>query len=231
MGRGSRKSKGLNTKEVLFSGSMVSKAALKKELDTDEEKLITNFIAEEAPTRIVDGVKEWLNPKGDFHRDLDFPARVAEDGSFSEWYKNGKLHRDDDKPARISKDVDVEEWYQDGEAHRDGGRPALVDHRNNKEMYFVHNELHREDGPAIKTPTRELWYYCGERHRDGDKPAQIINRYGEIINRYYQNDQLHRHENFPAVISSNGGVEYHVHGVHLHSKVWSKEKALDNLHT
>lgn len=230
MGRGSRKNKNLNTKEVLFSGSMISKAALKKELDAEEEKFIANFIANEEPTRIIDGVKEWLSPKGDFHRDLDLPARVAEDGSFSEWYQNGLLHRDGDKPARISKNGDLEEWYQHGKAHRGGDRPALVDYRNNKEMYFEHGELHREDGPAVKTPTRELWYCCGELHRDGDLPAQIINKFGEIINKYYENDQLHRSEDLPAVISSTGKVEYYVRSRHLRSDVWSETKALKNLY-
>jgi hypothetical protein len=83
------------------------------------------------PITLPDGIKEWRNKKGEFHRD-DGPAIIGLNGT-KYWYINGKRHRDGG-PALIHPDG-RQEWYQNGKCHRDDG-PAIIWPDGRKEWFL-----------------------------------------------------------------------------------------------
>ncbi len=50
-----------------------------------------------------------------------------------------------------------------------------------------------------------MWYQHGKLHRDNDLPAVI---YTNGTQMWYQHGKLHRDNDLPAVIYSDGAVEY-----------------------
>lgn len=71
--------------------------------------------------------KEYLNDKGESHRDGDKPAIIGYFGDGKTiycklWCQNDDLHRDIDEPAyilyRIDGIIKSEEWYKNGKLYR-----------------------------------------------------------------------------------------------------------------
>jgi len=75
-----------------------------------------------------------------------------------------------------------------------------------KEVYNNLYELHNEHGPAVETNFSEEWYINGKKHRK-DGYAVLIKKDDYIRAEWWQDGLLHR-ENKPAVIDSEGVVEY-----------------------
>ena len=60
-----------------------------------------------------------------------------------------------------------------------------------------------------KSNTLQQWYQNGQLHRDDDLPA-IVNANGS--NQWYQNGKLHRDNDLPAIVWENGSKEWFRHG-------------------
>ena len=69
------------------------------------------------------------------------------------------------------------------------------------------NQLHREDGPAVSKNFVQEWWKDGKLHRQ-DGPAISINKPSYIRAEWWKNGVLHRDNNKPAIIDSEGAVEY-----------------------
>lgn len=76
--------------------------------------------------------------------------------------------------------------------------------------YYKNGKLHRDnDLPAIEYENGDkLWYIDGELHRENDKPAAVFKN---GVCKWYKHGKLHR-ESGPAVVYSNGKVEYWIDG-------------------
>lgn len=74
------------------------------------------------------------------------------------------------------------------------------------------NQLHRDDGPAVITKYSDEWWINGLLHRK-DGPAIFINKPNYIRAEWWINGLLHRENNKPAVIDSDGVIEYWENGV------------------
>ena len=73
------------------------------------------------------------------------------------------------------------------------------------------NRLHCDDGPAIITNNTEEWYKLGLKHRLDGYAVKI--EQGEWIRlEWWQDGVLHRDNNKPAVVDSNGIMEWWIHG-------------------
>lgn len=77
--------------------------------------------------------------------------------------------------------------------------------------YNNHNQLHCDNGPAVESSNTKEWYKNGERHND--KGYAVFVEKGDFIRvEWWVNGVLHR-DTKPAVIDSNGTVEYWTEGV------------------
>jgi hypothetical protein len=74
--------------------------------------------------------------------------------------------------------------------------------------------LHREDGPSVITNFSEEWWKNGKLHRHNG-PAIFINKSDYIRAEWWINGILHRENNKPAVIDSEGNIEYWEDGQHI----------------
>jgi hypothetical protein len=72
-------------------------------------------------------------------------------------------------------------------------------------------QLHREDGPAVSKIFVEEWWESGKLHRR-EGPAIFINNPNYIRAEWWNNGVLHRENNKPAIIDSEGSIEYWEHG-------------------
>lgn len=149
----------------------------------------------------------------------DFPFRTSRD--FFD-----KLHSYDDRPAIIYPNG-RREWYRHGRLHREEG-PAVVEKtdRNHEkhlalrlrkvEEYYKNGIITREnDLPAftVSSPleifSANMWYQQGELHRDEDKPAIIS---GDI-KEWYQRGERHRDvDKGPALYTGPDYYEWWEHG-------------------
>ena len=68
-------------------------------------------------------------------------------------------------------------------------------------------QLHSNDSPAIKTPFTEEWYRDGLKHRSNGY-AVFINNPDYIRMEWWKDGKLHRDNNKPAIIDSDGNIEY-----------------------
>ena len=75
-----------------------------------------------------------------------------------------------------------------------------------REIFNNHHQLHNENGPAVETNFSEEWYINGKKHRKGAY-AVLIKKDDYIRAEWWQDGVLHR-ENKPAVIDSEGVLEY-----------------------
>ena len=73
------------------------------------------------------------------------------------------------------------------------------------------NRLHRLDGPAVKTSYSEEWWKDGKMHRK-DGPAVFINKPYYIRAEWWEDGVLNRENNKPAIIDSDGVMEYWIRG-------------------
>lgn len=79
--------------------------------------------------------------------------------------------------------------------------------------YNNNDQLHNENGPAIKTHFSEEWYINGKQHRK-DGYAVLIKKDDYIRAEWWQEGVLHR-ENKPAIIDSEGVIEYWEKGIKI----------------
>jgi len=174
-------------------------------------------------TLIDNGIKQWRNKKGVFHR-KNAPAVEYNNGN-KEWYINGQLHREDG-PAIIMVNGD-KEWWVNGHKHREDG-PA-VEYVNGHKEWWVNGQLHRLDGPAVEWVNgyKEWWlngkYYSSETEwkkakqqlglnniRDYEESRMTVDISGHKIWTNKQG-QLHR-RNGPAVEYTNGCKTWYING-------------------
>lgn len=109
---------------------------------------------------------------------------VATTESFAWTDEDGRFHCEDG-PAVMT--VTEFSWYLHGVKHRAGG-PAYVKPRSSRymvkqprkepfnasEMWFFEGRLHREDGPAITNEDfAYYWYHDGLLHRGNNLPAMV----------------------------------------------------------
>lgn len=90
--------------------------------------------------------------------------------------------------------------------HLLGNGEVVTKHYNNK------NQLHNPHGPALSTQYSKEWLIDGIRHRN-DGPAIFINKPNYIRAEWWLNGVLHRDNNKPAIIDSDGTVEYWINGI------------------
>jgi hypothetical protein len=168
------------------------------------------------------------------HRDDDLPASYPKDGvtnsDYEEWYRYGKLHRDGG-PARVGMDMQI--WFTNGvkkhsknrncetwwdlhpktwfsTIHRDDDLPAFVFANGNREWYR-YDRLHRErDKPArvLRRMDNQCWYTNGYIDRLNDLPAQIMPHKVAWRRMHLR----HRENDLPAVLYSDGTMEWHSGG-------------------
>lgn len=79
--------------------------------------------------------------------------------------------------------------------------------------YNTFNQLHNEVGPAVHSHGFEIWYKNGVKHRK-DGFAVLIKNDDYIRVEYWEEGLLHRISK-PAIVDSNGIVEYWEIGVKL----------------
>jgi len=73
-----------------------------------------------------------------------------------------------------------------------------------------HNHPNNDNPTEIDSYGNKIWRNsAGQIHREGDKPAVI---YSNGTVEYYKEDKLHREGDKPAVIYSNGTAEYYKEG-------------------
>jgi hypothetical protein len=70
------------------------------------------------------------------------------------------------------------------------------------EIYDNNNKLHFDNGPAVVSQTTKEWYKHGLKHRS-DGYAVIIKK----------DDYLHHDVNNPAIVDSNGCMEWWIEGI------------------
>jgi antitoxin component YwqK of YwqJK toxin-antitoxin module len=155
---------------------------------------------------VISSYVEYYYKNGELHSYNDEPAINFKDGH-QEWYKNGLLHRDSDLPAIVSHNG-RKEWYQNGQLHRETDLPASINKKGDQKWY-KHGLLHRDNDQAASITHKgsQKWYKNGKLHRDGGKPAFV----GKTKTVWALNDEYHR-EDGPAVIWSDGGIEWWLHG-------------------
>jgi hypothetical protein len=137
-------------------------------------------------------------------------------------YYNGKLHNDHG-PAMVvfaNSSLDYMCWYHHGQPHRDH-LPAEIHFENNeisKMIWFNHGKLHRVGGPAMIITFRESMLTHGYGVFFHYVSAESVSA-GKIRRDcmvWMQNNQIHRPltgpDNGPAIIHTNGTMEYYVHG-------------------
>ena len=89
--------------------------------------------------------------------------------------------------------------------HKLGNGEIVTKHYNN------YNQLHCDNGPAVVSSNTKEWYKNGERHNNKGY-AVFVEKDDFIRVEWWVNGVLNR-VNKPAVIDSNGTVEYWVDGV------------------
>jgi len=180
------------------------------------------------PAAVSNERKAWYC-HGKLHRGGGRPA--VQGHLREEWWVDGLKHRDekDEKgyvlPAYITNET--VQWWVHGKQHRkerdDKGNelPAIISH--NLKEWWVDGKKHRDDGPAVVRqnavpgyPPSEEWWKNGLQHREeldengNDLPAEItMHRFA-----WYQNGQVHRDGDKPALVHRDGGTrEWYQHGM------------------
>lgn len=141
-----------------------------------------------------------------------------------EYLLNDKLHREDDLPASSytwNDNLDYcYEWYQFGLRHRENDQPAIVSQR--EKQWYHRGRRHRDnDQPAIIWPGEIVWHYQGKRGRPGTDLPSLIQPYNisSVDVEWYSDDQLHRENDKPAVISGGGKkLEYYMYSYNYKTK-------------
>lgn len=80
------------------------------------------------------------------------------------------------------------------------------------EIYDNNNKLHCDNGPAVVSQTTKEWYKHGLKHRL-DGYAVIIKKDNWIRVEWWKDGYLHRDGNNPAIVDSNGCMEWWVEGI------------------
>jgi len=120
--------------------------------------------------------------------------------------------------------MELKDYYN----HPDNQNPTEISSYGTKIWRNSAGQYHREgDKPAFIGSNGTVVYYKeGMRHRDGDKPA-YIGCDGSVF--YFKEDKIHREgdnsQSKPAVIYSNGLVEYHENGEHIRDEKITQEEA------
>ena len=78
-------------------------------------------------------------------------------------------------------------------------------------IYNNENKLHCISGPAIETDCSKEYYENGIRHRKNG-PAVLITKDHYIRAEWWENGVLHRENNKPAVMDSDGIIEFWENG-------------------
>jgi len=86
-----------------------------------------------------------------------------------------------------------------------GNGEVITKHYNTK------NQLHREGGPAVEMAYQKEWWVDGKQHRVNG-PAVMIQKENYIRMEWWINGVLHRDNNKPAIIDSDGNIEYWENG-------------------
>lgn len=81
---------------------------------------------------------------------------------------------------------------------------------------FANNKLHCTNGPAVFSHDSKEYFREGVRHRD-EGPAVLITLDNYVRAEWWKNGGLHRC-NKPAVIDSDGTVEYWEDGVRVNKQ-------------
>ena len=118
------------------------------------------------------------------------------------WYTNGELDGPDNDSPAIIHNSGSKEYYKKGIRHRLGG-PAKIFNSGTEEWY-TDGLCHRLNGIC------QHWYKNGKQHRL-EGPATVFENVGE---EWYENGLLHRLKG-PAIIKSNGDVEFWEYGVRI----------------
>lgn len=191
-----------------------------------------------------DGVNEWYK-NGLRHRDNDEPAIIDTKNNDRQWYINGKCSRLYDSPAIIQNDGNICKWVLNDVLHRDSfnsnktPNPALImtnndgvlthewykhgvqfepkitifdEESNTQSTKDINYNLHSfNDEPAVvryeseKVKGIKIWYNHGKIHRGNDKPAVI---HSDGTKEWYIDGKCNRLGNKPALITSSGRTIY-----------------------
>lgn len=160
-------------------------------------------------------------------------AYILSDKSRVEYYTNGEVHHEDDKPAIIFA-TGTELYVKKGVVHRDMSKGPAVIVRDNKGYDILYafiedgmlqyaaepdkngditcvdaeGRLHNPQGPAVITKNMRAWYQHGKQHRLNG-PAIIYGNGDEV---WYQNGEIHRDGNKPAITKRDGVRKWYLHG-------------------
>ena len=85
-----------------------------------------------------------------------------------------------------------------------------------KICYFLPNGLlHNYDKPSVLLCDDLEFYKNGKLHRDNDLPAKILTNGGSL---WYKNGDRHRDNDLPAYIDVNGNKHYYIKGRYIGSE-------------
>jgi hypothetical protein len=146
------------------------------------------------------GTMMWRDADNLLHRDDDLPAYVTKTGQMK-WIRHGKYWRaDPNKPHRIINVICEHQWLETdvsvehAQLHRDNDLPALIQYN---------------PSGTIKL---QNWFRRGEPWRPDPALPHGVNAESTMI--WYDADKkLHRDDDNPAVVYSNGTMTWFQHGV------------------
>ena len=156
-------------------------------------------------------ITQYYDKDGRLHRE-NGPAMVSANNSW--WYRHGELHRDGDLPA-VTNNGDLY-WYLNGKKHRDGDKPAIIMFTGSR-FWYQHGVQHRDDEkPAVifNDGGKEVWIH-GVREKKiitNLKDGNYKIDFGNVVEYYDNTGKLHRDNDEPAAIYSNGSKKWMSHG-------------------
>ena len=156
---------------------------------------------------IPNRVKYTLDEEGKILHSEHEPALrcSSNDGTKWEefWYKFNLQHRDGDLPAYMDS-KGKSKWYKNGDLHRDGNQPAVTEADGTKKWYINGQYGRTDQGPTVVQPDgTQLWLLQEEDE--------------------YQ-DNIYHNIHGPAVIHSDGSVEYWLGGNRITEELFNKIK-------